>query len=60
MDAQNYESHRILGPEQYHRLNKALPEPVELDDVASMDRLLTYAHAVDIGPTVAWVEQFFL
>ncbi len=60
MDTQNYESQRILGTEQYHRLNKALPEPVELDDVGSMDRLIAYANAVDIGPTVAWIEQFFL
>lgn len=60
MDAQNYESKRILGREQYHRLHQPLPQPVELDDVSSMDRLIQYANAVDIGPTVAWVEQFFL
>lgn len=60
MDAQNYESERILGPEQYHRLNTVLPESVELDDVGSMDKLIQYAEAVDIGATVAWIEQFFL
>jgi patatin-like phospholipase/acyl hydrolase len=60
MDAQNYECSRILGAEQYHRLNQPLPEPIELDDVGSMDKLIAYANAVDIGPTVAWVEQFFL
>ena len=25
-----------------------------------MDELIAYANAVDIGPTVAWVQQFFL
>lgn len=60
MDAQNYESERILGLEQYHRLNTVLPEPIELDDVEDMDKLIQYANAVDIAPTVAWLEQFFL
>jgi len=60
MDAQNYESERILGQEQYHRLDPLLPEPIELDDVEEMDELIQYANAVDIGPTVAWLEQFFL
>lgn len=60
MDTQNYESKRILGLERYHRLHQSLPQPVELDDVSSMDRLIAYANAVDIGPTVAWIEQFFL
>ncbi len=60
MDAQNYECERILGLEQYHRLNKPLPQPVELDEVEKMDELIAFANAVDIGPTVAWVQQFFL
>jgi patatin-like phospholipase/acyl hydrolase len=59
-DAQNYECSRVLGMAQYHRLNKPLPEPVELDDVDSMDELVRYANDVDIAPTVAWIEQNFL
>jgi patatin-like phospholipase/acyl hydrolase len=60
MDAQNYECSRVLGMAQYHRLNKPLPEPVELDDVDSMDELVQFANNVDIAPTVAWIEQNFL
>lgn len=60
MDAQNYECSRVLGMAQYHRLNKPLPEPVELDDVGSMDELVRFANDVDIAPTVAWIEQNFL
>ncbi len=60
MDAQNYECHRVLGTTQYHRLNAILPEPIELDDVGGMDKLIQFANAVDIGPTVAWIGQNFL
>jgi patatin-like phospholipase/acyl hydrolase len=60
MEAQNYECLRILGLNRYHRLHQPLPEPVELDDVESMDRLIEYANAVDLGPTIAWIEENFL
>lgn len=60
MDAQNYECQRVLGAEQYYRLNAVLPEPIELDDVGRMDKLIHFANAVDIGPAAAWIVQNFL
>jgi len=60
MDVQNYECGRILGSSQYYRLAEPLPEPIELDDVSKMDRLVQFANEVDIGPTVAWIKANFL
>ncbi|MCP4360993.1 MAG: hypothetical protein GY796_23550 [Chloroflexi bacterium] len=60
MDVQNYECGRILGPSQYHRLAEPLPEPIELDEVEEMDKLVQFANEVDIEPTVDWIRMNFL
>lgn len=47
---------RQLLREQYHRLDAVLPQPVELDDAGAVEHLVEAADAVDLAPTVAWLQ----
>lgn len=60
MDVQNYECERVLGLGRYHRVADLLPESIELDDVGSMDKLIQFAHEVNIAPTVDWIKTNYL
>lgn len=47
---------QLLG-ERYHRLNPVLDEPIELDDVDRVERLIEIADDVDISATVEWLQK---
>jgi patatin-like phospholipase/acyl hydrolase len=55
----DYQCQRILGS-QYHRLGPTLPTRIDLDDVRQIDYLIELAQKVNIGSTVAWIQQHFL
>ena len=57
MGVSDYQCRRLLGSSRYHRLAPLLPEPVNIDEADKMDDLIDYAEAVDIGPTVAWIQK---
>src|SRR5699024_797800 len=48
---------RLLLRERYHRLNPWIEgEPIRLDDVEAFNRLGEAAGAVDLAPTLAWLD----
>jgi patatin-like phospholipase/acyl hydrolase len=49
---------RLLGP-HFHRLNSVFPEVVAPDDHHKVKDLISYASAVDLSETVAWLKQYF-
>ncbi len=60
MGVSDYQCRRLLGSSRYHRLGPLLPQPVNIDEADKMDDLIDYAEAVDIGPTVAWIQKRYL
>jgi patatin-like phospholipase/acyl hydrolase len=60
MGVADFEVSRLLGPQRYFRLAPLLPEAVALDDGTRIPDLISYAEAVNINDTVAWIKRFFL
>ncbi len=54
----DYQCQRLLNG-RYHRLNPVLPEPIGLDDVDNIPRLVEIAEQVDITETLAWIDAHF-
>jgi uncharacterized protein len=54
----DYQCRRILG-DRYHRLQPDLPEPIGLDAVDKLDKLMEIANEVDLAETAVWLNQFF-
>jgi hypothetical protein len=52
----DYQCEQLLGA-HYLRLDVAFQQVIELDDVASIDQLLTCAEAADLGPALAWLAR---
>ena len=44
---------------RYHRLQTILPEPIGLDDVGRLDRLVEIGYSVDLTETIAWIDEYF-
>jgi len=60
MGVADFETSRLLGPQRYFRLAPLLPEAVALDDASKIPDLISFAEAVDISDTVAWIKRFYL
>ncbi|HWB55188.1 MAG TPA: CBASS cGAMP-activated phospholipase [Tepidisphaeraceae bacterium] len=58
MGVADYECSRLLG-NSYFRLSPLLPQAIALDDVPSIPLLIQYANAVDLAPTIAWLQAHF-
>lgn len=46
-----------LLSEQYHRLDGTLPRNIALDDVDAVEELVALADAVDLEPTIRWLQR---
>jgi patatin-like phospholipase/acyl hydrolase len=60
MGISDYQCTRLLGPSRYHRLAPLLPRPVNIDEGQKVAELIEYASAVDIEPTVEWIQKRYL
>ncbi|MBY0525639.1 MAG: patatin-like phospholipase family protein [Gemmataceae bacterium] len=58
MTVVDYQCTRLLGS-RFHRLAPILPSAVGLDDAERADDLIAYARAVDLGPSIAWLQQSY-
>jgi len=56
----DFQCRTILGDSRYHRLNPVLLEPVEMDAVEKIERLVEMANEVPLEKTVNWLETDFL
>lgn len=57
-DVADYQCSRVMG-RRYHRLDPALPEPINLDDVSKIPELLALAENVDLTRTKEWLGRYF-
>ena len=59
MDVARYQCEQLLTPARFRRVDCWLPRSVDLDatDAKSLRVLLDAAEAVDLGETVAWLED---
>ncbi|HYX32817.1 MAG TPA: patatin-like phospholipase family protein [Oligoflexus sp.] len=57
--AVDYKMQNYLGP-RYQRLDTVLEEPIDLDDISSISRLVELANAYDIDPVGNWLEGFWI
>ena len=60
MGVNSYYCRQILGEERYHRLAPLIEDPVGLYDPEAIPALITMGEEVDIEPTVAWIEKYYL
>ncbi len=58
MDTARYECEQLLL-DRFHRLDPELPRETELDDAAAAPDLVAMAKAVEVGPTLDWLEKWF-
>jgi patatin-like phospholipase/acyl hydrolase len=54
----DYQCSQVLG-DQYHRINPALPKPIEMDQIRSIPDLLAAADATDLNATIAWLKECY-
>lgn len=59
MGVADYECKRLLGS-RYCRVDPYLPEAIALDDVAKVERLVSYADKVDLTSAARFVETHFV
>lgn len=59
MGVVDYQCAQILD-DRYHRLSTYLRQPIPLDGYQQIDQLLRYADAIDITPTIGWIEQHIM
>jgi patatin-like phospholipase/acyl hydrolase len=60
MGVSDYQCVQLLGRTRYHRLAPLIPQPIGLDDADKIDDLIDFAKAVDIRPTLEWIEKRYL
>jgi hypothetical protein len=60
MGVNHYYCMQVLGRNRYHRLAPLLDEPIGLYDPEAIPDLIQLAEAVDIEPTVYWINNYFL
>ena len=60
MGISNYQCMHLLGQSRYHRLAPLLPGPVNIDEAEKIEDLIAWAEAVDIDPTVEWIQNRYL
>lgn len=58
-DSVDYKMRNYLGA-RYHRLDVTLDTPIDLDDFASIPRLLELANSYDLGYTEDWLQGFWV
>jgi len=58
MQIPDFQCRQILR-ERYYRLQPILPEPIRVDDVDKLDRLIEIAYAVELQEAFAWLETHF-
>lgn len=51
----DYQCAQVFG-DQYHRIDVALPAPVELNDVNAIDGLIALADGLDLSAALAWLD----
>ena len=56
MGVASYQCRAILGP-NFYRFDPVLPEEVSLDDAACVDKLIGWASAENLGPTIEWIRK---
>jgi len=52
----DYQCSQLLNG-NYRRLDCVLPDPIDLADVDRLDDLIAIADAIDISPTLAWIDS---
>jgi patatin-like phospholipase/acyl hydrolase len=57
--AVDYKMQNYLGP-RYHRMDTVLEEPIDLDDIRSISRLVGLANEYDLDAVEQWLEGFWL
>ncbi len=60
MGVDHYYCKQLLGTNRYHRLAPLLDEPIGIYDPDAIPDLIKFAEAVDIDPTVQWINNYFL
>jgi uncharacterized protein len=58
-DSVDYRLRNYLGP-RYHRMDLTLEAPIELDDIASIPKLIALANDFDLRPTEDWLQGFWI
>lgn len=60
MGISNYQCMQLLGNSRYHRLAPLLPQAVNIDEGQKISDLINFAEAVNIDPTVKWIQKRYL
>lgn len=54
----DFQCRRVLN-DQYHRLQPILPEPIGMDAVNAMERLVQIADSIELSETIDWLTAHF-
>jgi patatin-like phospholipase/acyl hydrolase len=58
MGVVDFQCSRFLH-DNFHRLDPALPEVIQLDDAGKVNDLIAFANAVDLSETIEWLRNHF-